>query len=336
MSGSRDSGQSSDCSLAKAHAKSVRNAHEFRTENPFKAMSQHNAYLNQILQSISQSELSHDVKQQAEKYRTEVMDVLRQQLDGTTLRAGNPVPAGSWTKNTEVNFQFDFDLVLPFRQGGLAGDSGLNKLKDMRKKVQTALENHYRHKPFVTVRAQRFSTGVHFDNNGRRYEIDVVPGMEASAGSYRENGPEEAKDLLLYNRTNDTLLRTNVHRQIRIIRNLGPWREIIRLLKAWNKRKNDGNISSYAIELMVKMASETAEGKAAKDLGDRLEYMLGWLSQFLAQPNPQLTDVGSGNQWVYFVKPKENENLANRFANMLKDLMGERAATKVKAHFPLG
>lgn len=298
-------------------------------------MSQHNAYLSQVLESLSQSKLSDDVTRQAEEYRTEVMDVLRRQLDGTTLRAGNPVPAGSWTKNTEVNFQFDFDVMLPFRQGGLAGDTDLNKLKDMRKKVQTALENHYRNKPFVKARAQRFSTGVHFDNNGRLYEIDVVPGMEASAGSYRENGSEEAKDLFLYNRTNNTLLRTNVHRQIRVMRELGPWREIIRLLKAWNKRKNNGSISSYAIELMVKMASETKEAKGAKSLGDRLEYMLGWLSQFLTQPNPQLTDVGCGNQWSDFVKPTECQNLANRFANMLKDLRGERAATKVKEYFPL-
>lgn len=298
-------------------------------------MSQHNAYLSQVLESLSQSKLPNDVKQRAEQCRTEVTEVLRQQLDGKVLRAGSPVPAGSWTKNTEVNCKFDFDVVVPFRRGGLAGDTDLNKLKDMRKRVQTALENHYRNNRFVKVRAQRFSTGVHFNSNGRLYEVDVVPGMEASAGSYRESGPEEAKDLFLYNSTNNTLLRTNVHRQIRIMRELGPWREIIRLLKAWNKLKNSGRISSYAIELMVKMASETLEGKAAKDLGDRLEYVLGWLSRFLAETNPQLTDVGCGNQWSDFIKPTERENLANRFANMLKDLRGERAADKVKEFFPL-
>lgn len=299
-------------------------------------MSQHNAYLSQVLESLSQSKLPNDVKQRAEQCRAEVMDVLRTRVDGKILRAGNPVPAGSWKKNTEVNVKFDFDVVVPFRWGGLAGDTDLNMLKDMRKKVQTALESHYQNQSNVTVRAQRFSTGVHFDNNGHIYEIDVVPGMEVEAGSYLENGSEDAKDLFLYKRTDDTPLRTNVHRQIRVISNLGPWREIIRLLKTWNKRKYNGSVSSYAIELMVKMASETKEGKAARDLGDRLEYMLGWLSQFLAQPNPQLTDVGCGNQWADFIKAPERKNLANRFKNMLKDLRGERAADKVKEHFPLG
>lgn len=299
-------------------------------------MSQHNAYISQVLQSLSQSKLPGVVKQEAEQCRTEVMNVLRHRLDGTILRAGNPVPSGSWKKNTEVNFQFDFDVVVPFRRGGLAGSTDLNKLKDMRQKVQTALENHYQKNSRVKVRKQRFSTGVHFTSNGRVYEVDVVPGMEVTVGSYQESGGEDSKDLFLYNTTDNTLLRTNVHRQIRVIGQLGPWREIVRLVKAWNKRKNSGNISSYALELMVKMASDTQEGKAAKDLGDRLEYMLGWLSRFLAGPNPQLTDVGSGNQWLVFIKPKECENLANRFTNILKDIRGERAADKVKEHFPLG
>lgn len=299
-------------------------------------MSQHNAYLNQVLQSLSQSELPNDVKQQAEQRRTEVMDVLRKQLDGTILRAGNPIPSGSWKRNTEVNFQFDFDVVVPFRQGGLAGDTDLNKLKDMRKKVQNALENHYRNNPHVKVRAQRFSTGVHFTHNNRVYKVDVVPGMEVGMRAYQENGAEEVKDLFLYNSTDNTRIRTNVHRQIRVLAELGPWRDIVRLLKAWNKRKNNGNFRSYALELMVKMASETPEGKAAKDLGGRLETMLVWLSRFLGQTNPQLTDVGSGNQWLDFVKPNERQPLANRFANMLKDLRGEKAAEKVKEHFPLG
>lgn len=295
----------------------------------------HSNYLNQVLQSLAPSKLAPGIKQQAERYRTEVLQVLAKQLDGTVLRAGGPVPSGSWKKNTEVNFQFDFDVVIPFRQGGLAGEAELNKLKFMRKKVHSMLVKHYSGFPNVKVRAQRFSTGVHFTKGGKVYEVDVVPGMEAIVNGYQEKGTEDQKDLFLLNINDGTYIRTNVHRQIRLIRELGPWRDIIRLLKAWNKRKNNGNLSSYAIELMVKKASETKEGKACKDLGARMEYMLGWLAAFLSDPNPLLTDVGCGNQWTDFIKPAERKNLANRFANMLKDLRGEKAGEKVKEHFPM-
>ena len=275
-----------------------------------------------IAEFLEESHYSNHSKQASSLYneyhnmRQEVTEVLKSEFPVGKELSGDPMNAGSWQKNTAVNRKFDLDILAPFKFRDK--QKGAQKIKG---EVYNVMRSHFGSRPGYKVRDQRVSTGISFQKGGELIEIDVVTGMEPREGFYlpeMSDPNDERKDLILFDRYSGQKIKTNVHRQIRIVKNdLVHYHTPIRLLKTW-KKVHDQHIGSYAIELIAHLAYKAKgapkSGSPDKLLRHILEYSIDLL------PDLKLVDLGVGREWTDFLNPNQRNELKGEFKRMLKAL----------------
>lgn len=250
--------------------------------------------------------------------RQEVTEVLKAEFPLHKELAGDPINAGSWEKNTAVNRKFDLDILVPFKHRDTQ-----NGPRDIKGEVLNVMMKRFESQAGIMVQDQRVSTGIVAQRGGQTIEIDVVTGMEPKPDHYSHHAHdpnEERKDLVLFDRETKSRpkIKTNVHRQIRIIKkDLVNYHVPIRLLKTWKKVHNQP-VGSYAIELIAHQALKTPSAPKSGSPDRLLHHILEFGVRNL--PTLELVDVGSGSKWPDFLNENQRYELKCEFEKMLKAL----------------
>ncbi len=216
--------------------------------------------------------------------RNEVRDDLKEKFKGKIYRI---IHSGSYKKATAVNIKFDMDIVVPFKKGEDTLENLYNNLykyfnEDYRKKDSTLL----------SVKMQKVAIGLEFLVDGHILDLDIVPGREID--NYEKDG-----DLNLY--VNEQMgsfakasyIKTNIQKQIDHIKNNSIARDPIKLFKVW-KRRNNGQMKSFVIELLSIKAFEDYQGD--NDHWSELKHAIEYIRDNIKSVT--LKDPGNSNNIV--------------------------------------
>ena len=284
-------------------------------------------YLNQVLHSYHRDRLPKGSLGKYKDERHKLMQLLQQHYPMHEARVDDLRPSGSYEKKTDINVKFDLDIILAFKHGF---KGGIQKAKADLLKV---LQEKYKGDHKVKVLNGRVAVCLQIPRGTHTIEIDVVPGEEIGYGRYKQDSADEKdKFLQLYDRVSNATLKTNPHRQIRVVKELGnKGIPPIKLLKIWKHHAKFG-IGSYALELMVYNAfKKSFQGKQSPS--KLLDHVLASNIEDL-RVNKALVEIGSGAAWSDFCKPAAKAQLAAIFAKMRKALeKGDMAA--LEKYFPM-
>lgn len=282
--------------------------------------------LEAILQEIRPKSVPPAQKEALNSFKQEVRESLQKLFPLHVSTVANPFEMGSTKKGTDIALKYDLDLFLPFRFG-FGKDT-----RSVRTSLLHALQAHYKGKNTI-VRDQRVSVGLIRMHGSHILHIDVVPGVEKSAGAYKDQAPgdekqqEDSKYLELYDRVANKTLTTNVHRQVRLIKQEAQhYRDTVRLLKAWRfQQPTEYPLGSYAIELMV---YEALRADSAPKTGSHDKLLLHVL-QYCCERLPtdwELRDIGANNRWKDYLKPGAKQQLAGLWRKLITTLQSSDEA----------
>ena len=281
-------------------------------------MPSNNDTLNEVLASIRSKNTPIAQVEAQSRFQDEVLNFLKERFPKGHERVGEPLIMGSKKKGTDTCIASDIDILVPFKHGYKGGP------KAMKQELYKALRERFPNPPTI-VRLQRVSVGLRRPfGNGIMLEIDIVPGMEISANSYKEEGGtnnEQNKYLYLFDEVKQEKLTTNVHAQIRLIKEkMGPYREIVRLLKAWRENAPI-SIGSYALELLVYQAAVAKNAPKNGSPEVLLRHVLQHNIPFLSA-NGSLQDIGANYLWDSYMKAPAKKQLADMWKKLLLALDG--------------
>lgn len=272
--------------------------------------------LEEVLRRVRPNQVSDRQKADLNAFKQQVTTFLQQHYKLRDERVADPFAGGSQAKGTEMALDFDLDLFLPFRHGFRGGPQGIKA------DLFNALKSQFI--PLgVQVRDQRVSVGLRKLVGMYTLVVDVVPGMEKAAAAYVFNSDDEDKKyVILYDREAAKLRTTNVHRQIRLIKeNMLHYRDIVRLLKAW-RHKEQHVMSSYALELLVYRAATLKDAPKTGSPEVLLRHVLQVSIPFL-ENNGVLKDLGANYEWEDYLKPAAKTQLAGRWKKLLAALVNQ-------------
>jgi len=256
--------------------------------------------LNEILQSYSLKNHSKQKGKLHEKYQIILMLLQKEFSEGL---ADTPFQSGSLAKGTAINVKFDLDMVVPFRRDVFSSP------EDMFKQVEKVLR-----KGELKPRLQKVSLGIKAlkVNENKTMYVDVVPGLEIQKNSYKNT-----KDLLLFNRIEKSVIKTNLERQFKHIKSQdNQILAVIRFMKMWNHKETNINLKSYMLELLTINANKN---KRYDKLKDKLLWNFEYISNHLDLP---LKDPGnaSNTNLLSEIKPSTIKDIKNRMAKIHKKL----------------
>jgi hypothetical protein len=268
-------------------------------------MHKHHLPLQEILDAIHPNKIPSARKEALNIFRQEVAQFLQQRFPLHHERLGEPRTMGSKEKGTDVAFNYDLDLFIPFKFGFKTDPKG------MKNAVYQALKEKFDSPPVTIVRAQRVSVGLIRTIGGEELAIDVVPGMEKVAGAYDDISTDEDKKYLqLYDSVGNVVRTTNVHRHSRLIKvNAERYRDIVRLLKAWRNKERSIKLGSFALELLVYRAATAKDAPKTGSLDTLLHFVLTHNIPFL-EAKGTLQDIGAGYQWPDYLSEGAKTQLA--------------------------
>lgn len=206
-------------------------------------------YLKRALTSYKMSHVQTDMDKYIEK-REKVKDSLEEAF--SNKKATRAINSGSNAKFTAINKKFDIDVAQPFLYGSYS------TLEEMADAVFDFFYNDFEDDDFIRyeTRRQRVSVGISFFIEGKKIDMDVVPGRELKQDDYKETNR-----LNLYVRAKGieaaTSTQTNIQRHVSHISGKGDERKIIRLLKIW-KVNHGKKLKSFFIELITIRAFDDA------------------------------------------------------------------------------
>ena len=232
------------------------------------------------------------------------------------------IHSGSYKKRTAINIKFDMDLVIPFKK-----DS--DTLKNLYNDLYDYFNVEYREidSTLMNVKKQKVAIGLEFLVDGKVLDLDIVPGREI-------NNYEEDNDLNLFVNERmglfgeSTTLKTNIFKQISNIRDNSIARECIKLIKIW-KRRNNGAIKSFVIELIIVKAMAVYEGDS--DRWSKLKYVIEYIRDNIK--TARLVDPGNSNNVVSdSLDDSQKDSISATMKWMLEDI--EANDTAIERHFP--
>lgn len=267
-----------------------------------------NKYLSEVLETHK----LHHVQEFVDKVQTkrdEIKDVMSNHYGNKKYNAFN---SGSIAKNTATNIKFDMDVVEPFKH------NAFDTLQAMFDDVYDTLVEKYGSN---VVRKQKVSVGLEFpkeDGDELPVQIDVVPGRELSDDDY-----SKTKDLnLCFNEDHwgfkkGTYTKTNISKQIDLIRGRSTERKVIRLLKIWKKHK-DKDYKSFLLELI---SIKALDGKESVGLWEDLKSTMEYIRDNIAEESFHLYDPGNGNNDVVAAMDSyKRQSLKGEMDNMLRNI----------------
>jgi hypothetical protein len=286
-------------------------------------MKKQNKILEAVLQELRPTALPPDQMAALNAFKQEVRELLQKTFPKGKYACADPIEMGSLKKKTSISLCYDLDLLVPFKR------EAFNDEKALRSEVFKALANHsFRSK--TEVRNQRNSIGLQRYVGSQLLSIDVVPGLERKAGDFQLGKSEDDLFLVIYDREVGRPTITNVHRQVRVIKQSIPlYRDTIRLLKAWRlQQPNDFPLGSYALEMMVYAAARATGAPPSGNHAKLLVYVLTYCIEQL-QGDWKLVDVGSGKVWADYLKKGAKDQLAGLWRKLLSTIQdGEETSIR--------
>jgi hypothetical protein len=281
--------------------------------------------LSSILSEIRPSNIPANHKKAMNDFRQEVAQFIQQRFPLHHERVGEPKTMGSKEKGTDIAQYYDLDLIVPFRFGYQQGPKGM-------KAVLHRAMQEFKGSMTTKVRDQRVSVGLRRRYQGTDLAIDIVPGMEKSPGAYNDNSAvEDAKYLVLYDRESNVERTTNIHRQVRLVKEkMLHYRDVVRLLKAWREKQNH-KIGSFALESIVYQAATAKGAPKTGSIDKLLLHTLDHAISFL-NANGSLQDMGANYQWPDFMKPSSKTQLAGLWKR-LRDTVQADDPRKIRTLF---
>ena len=190
--------------------------------------------------------------------------------------------SGSYAKGTCIKIATDLDLFISFNH------SILDEGKTLRG-IYLSLFDYFK-KNGYSSRVQNVSVGIDYYGTehtkppwGKRFQIDLVPGVKYSGNTEDHN---------LYSTKSGTWLKTNVNNHIKLIKNSGRLREII-CAKIW-KINHKIKISSFYLELLI---LEILSGRSKNNLADNFYTFIDELSKGFAL-RKKIVDPANGNNTI--------------------------------------
>lgn len=278
-------------------------------------MHNHHLILQEILSVIHPNKIPAARKEALNAFRQEVAQFLQQRFPLHHERIGEPRTMGSKEKGTDVAFNYDLDLFIPFKHGFKKDPRG------MKNAVFQALKEKFENAPITAVRDQRVSVGLIRTIGGQELSIDIVPGMEKSPEAYDDLSPDEDKKyLVLYDRESNLERTTNVHRHSRLIKEKATYyRDVVRLLKAWRNKETSIKLGSFALELLVYRAAIAKDAPKTGAIDDLLRFTLKHSIPFLEAKSP-LQEIGANYSWPDFLSDGGKTQLAGLWRKLLTAL----------------
>ncbi len=270
-----------------------------------KSKTEQSEYLEMCLRSYYMAHRKEHQTFYREK-RDQVIATLQDNFQG--MLADKIIMSGSLKKSTELNTNFDVDLIVPFRHDAFT-------LDNMAAQVYEVLEDSFAHKLRWVVRDQRVSVGMIYKKfGGPSVKIDVVPGREIGLNAYRWN-----RYLKLYSSDGQTHFQTNIHLQVEALQNAPKGtRRIIRLLKIWKNHGNGLKIKSFFLELL---AIEAMKYQPAyqPELVDQLLHTLAFIRDNIQ--SIRLIDPGNSNNIVSeMLTAMDKRKISKTFESMIASI----------------
>ncbi|WP_018612324.1 hypothetical protein [Segetibacter koreensis] len=279
-----------------------------------------NRHLDCVLKSHN-IENNEDLMTAYRNKRGKVREDLKKKFEGEIYQI---LHSGSYKKFTAVNIKFDMDLVVPFSK------DEADALEKIYNDLYKYYDTEYRKKDtsLLEVKAQKVAIGLTFFVDGKLLDLDIVPGREIN--DYEKDGD---LNLFVNDRRNGnskaTTLKTNIEKQIDNIRNNSVARETIKLFKIW-KRRNNGQIKSFVIELIVIKALEGYAG--ASDRWSKLKHVLTYIRDNIK--TVRLVDPGNTNNIVSdSLEDFQKNSISETSKWMLEDL--EKNEKSIERYFPV-
>lgn len=252
--------------------------------------------------------------------RDEVREDLKKKYEGKIYRI---IHSGSYKKKTAVNIKFDMDIVIPFKKDE-------DTLENLYNDLYKYFDVDYRRKDntLLSVKKQKVAIGLEFQVDGKILDLDVVPGREID--SYEKDG-----DLNLFvneqmgSFKKSTYLKTNIQKQIDNITDNSIARDSIKLMKVW-KRRNNGQMKSFIIELISIKALENYKGDA--DYVSKLKKVIEFIRDNIK--TIRLIDPGNSNNIVSdSLESFQKDSISDGMKWMLENI--ERNESTVENYFPI-
>jgi hypothetical protein len=282
-----------------------------------KTEAEQSEYLKKCLQSYYMAHRrEHQLFYRAK--RDEVIGALEESFADEL--SGKIIMSGSLKKSTELNTNFDVDLIIPFRHDAFT-------LETMSREVLEVLEDSFANRWNWTVRDQRVSVGLIYKQFwGASVKIDVVPGREIGLGSYQHN-----RNLKLFVSDGHTHVQTNIHRQLDALNDAPKGaRNIIRLLKIWKYHGKGPQIKSFVLELLVIEAFKYFSTNRM-ELAEMLMTVLGFIAENMV--SLRLVDPGNSGNIVSDLYSKKDKKQIARWADDLVQQIEDRPKS-IKDYFP--
>ncbi|HHG83974.1 MAG TPA: hypothetical protein ENJ82_04430 [Bacteroidetes bacterium] len=283
-------------------------------------------YLHTVLYTYHRNRIPKAQRARYHKVGAEVIRFLQTQ----TGRTGQPFISGSVAKKTDINEQFDLDIVVPFRYDSLCS------IAEIKNRLFQKLKGRYQNTG-AFAKKSRIAIMLKFLSGTITIAIGVVPGMELEAGLFDQRKKDEDNNYLhLFEDLADgkgKIVTTNVYRQKRLIREKGNMLRIpIKLLKIW-KHTFGFDLSSYVVEVMVVEAFRENPFSGKQTAPRLLAHVLRYMQPRLLQGH-DLQDIGANNCMPDYLNSDEKIQLANHFKHILNILKTEDLAALAE-RFPL-
>jgi hypothetical protein len=279
-----------------------------------------NKHLDCVLKSHN-IENNEDLMAAYRRKRDSVRDDLKKKFEGQIYYV---IHSGSYKKMTAINIKFDMDLVIPFKK------DSVDSLEKLYNDLYDYFDKEYRKKDstLLNVKKQKVAIGLEFMVDGHVLDLDIVPGREIN--DYEKDGD---LNLFVFERmggfAKSSYLKTNIKKQIDHIRNNAYAREIIKLIKVW-KRRNNGSVKSFVIELITIRALDSYAGDT--DLWSKLRTVLEFIRDNIK--TVRLTDPGNSNNVVSdSLDDFQKSSISETMKWILDDI--EKNESAIESRFPI-
>jgi len=218
--------------------------------------------LREIAKNLRPTQTQMD---QIRRYKISIESTIKNELSRYNIRGYH---AGSYAKNTGMRNHFDMDLVIRFPSNPSYTTNDCYEL------VYEVLKRN-KWQPRRKNAAIRISN-LSLPGNTTLEHADIVPEQQITNSEYC---------YLWLNRENK-LLKTSVHRHIKVIQNLGMY-DLIRLLKYWTYQHNLPYPSFILEQCLIRWAKDEPRN-ASQEIITRLQTHIDYISRRLR--NLQLVD----------------------------------------------
>lgn len=287
-----------------------------------KPMPTHDKALLYLLKAVCPDALSSGAEAPY-ALREEVLGFLQQQY-----RIGKDMVGGAICRDDQgLSTRFDVgNRVLAVFKHGFWPDT-----KRMMSGLQNAIEAHLG-RPGTEIRSQRFEVRIRRLSGTRTLTLFVRPFLEAAPDGYDPVSVDQADHYLQLHdavagrpRSSNPLLHSTQ------LSTLGSYREVLRLLKAWQFHEGYP-LECLALELLVMTAAADPAAEAATTFTQRMKHVLRH-SILMLEADAALSDPSTDEPWQDFLSPTAKQRLADRWKLMLQALQGTDSK-QVLAFFP--